>query len=136
MHDIRHSWISAQFEAGTPAHAIMEAAAHRSLSVTSLYAHGTDEARRAAADRVSVAVELPPAHDTPRDTRLKRARTEEPENVLPRDGIEPPTRGFSIRLSEARIARTERVIELLRAGAVTDAVPDDVPVRPEARTRR
>ena len=54
IHDLRHSFISNQLAAGTPAHVVKDMAAHRSLAVTSLYSHSSDEARKAAADRVQV----------------------------------------------------------------------------------
>ena len=48
IHDLRHSSVSNQLAAGTPIHVVRDMAAHRSLAVTALYAHHTDEARRAA----------------------------------------------------------------------------------------
>ena len=59
IHDLRHSFISNQLAAGTPVHVVKEMAAHRSLAVTSLYAHSSDEARRAAADRVQIGIPAP-----------------------------------------------------------------------------
>ena len=55
--------LSNQLGAGTPIHVVRDMAAHRSLSVTALYAHSTDEARRAASQRVQIAV-LPARRDT------------------------------------------------------------------------
>lgn len=63
IHDLRHSFISNQLAAGTPAHVVQALAAHRSLAVTSLYAHPSDEARKAAADRVQVGIEETPRPD-------------------------------------------------------------------------
>lgn len=54
IHDLRHSFVSNQLAAGTPIHVVKEMAAHRSLAVTAIYAHSSDEARRAAADRVQI----------------------------------------------------------------------------------
>jgi integrase len=54
IHDLRHSFISNQLAAGTPVHVVQQMAAHRSLAVTALYAHSSDEARRAAASRVQI----------------------------------------------------------------------------------
>ena len=63
IHDLRHSFVSNQLAAGTPIHVVQQMAAHRSLSVTALYAHGSDEARKAAASRVEIEVE----QDDPED---------------------------------------------------------------------
>lgn len=57
IHDLRHSFVSNQLAAGTPVHVVQQMAAHRSLAVTALYSHATDEARRAAAGRVEIEVE-------------------------------------------------------------------------------
>lgn len=56
IHDLRHSFVSNQLAAGTPIHVVKDMAAHRSLAVTALYAHSSDEARRAAANRVEIEV--------------------------------------------------------------------------------
>ncbi len=56
IHDLRHSFVSNQLAAGTPIHVVKDMAAHRSLAVTALYAHSSDEARRAAAKRVEIEV--------------------------------------------------------------------------------
>lgn len=60
IHDLRHSFVSNQLAAGTPIHVVKDMAAHRSLAVTALYAHSSDEARRAAAKRVEIAVGAAP----------------------------------------------------------------------------
>ncbi|MFA6031230.1 MAG: site-specific integrase [Elusimicrobiota bacterium] len=121
IHDLRHSWVSNQLDAGTPIHVVRDMAAHASLSTTQLYAHSSDEARRKAAGAVRVPVDLTlgaavqtsaqapaaaPA-DTRTDTRkrakkepLSRKVAETGAQVVPRGGIEPPTRGFS---EEARL---------------------------------
>ena len=93
-HDLRHSFVSNQLGAGTPIHMVRDMAAHRSLSVTALYAHSTDEARRAASQRVQIAV-LPARRDTNGDTKPKFKTRNRAKSLVPRDGIEPPTRGFS-----------------------------------------
>jgi integrase len=54
IHDLRHSFVSNQLAAGTPIHVVQQMAAHRSLAVTALYAHASDEARRLAAGRVEI----------------------------------------------------------------------------------
>ena len=61
LHDLRHSYISNQLAAGTPIHVVQQLAAHRSLAVTALYAHATDEARKAASERVQIGAEVPEA---------------------------------------------------------------------------
>jgi hypothetical protein len=94
LHDLRHSFVSNQLGAGTPIHVVRDMAAHRSLTVTALYAHSTDEARRAASQRVQIAV-LPARRDTNGDTKPKFKTRNRAEPLVPRDGIEPPTRGFS-----------------------------------------
>ena len=92
-------------DAGTPIHVVMEIAAHRSLLITQLYAHSTDEARRAAVARISIGgnlVEKPPVvsrRDTKRDTRADSPEKNPQGNQVPRAGIEPATRGFSVPCS-------------------------------------
>lgn len=71
IHDLRHSFISNQLAAGTPAHVVKDMAAHRSLAVTSLYSHSSDEARKAAADRVQIRPG-PPEPTTSTVSRTKR----------------------------------------------------------------
>jgi integrase len=56
IHDLRHSFVSNQLAAGTPIHVVQQMAAHRSLAVTALYAHASDEARRLTAKRVEIEV--------------------------------------------------------------------------------
>jgi integrase len=104
FHDLRHSYVSALLEAGTPIHVVQAMAAHRSVVVTGLYAHPTDEAVRAATARVSIAVPndgtpdvTPSAAATPQ--RKRKSRGKSTASVVPRDGVEPPTRGFSIPCS-------------------------------------
>ena len=77
-------------------------AAHRSLSVTQLYAHATDEARREAANRIDIATEMPPTEQlvlkrraTSRATKPDGDKRKAAKLLVPRGGIEPPTRGFS-----------------------------------------
>jgi hypothetical protein len=89
LHDLRRSFVSNQLSAGTPIHVVRDLAAHRSLSVTALR-HSTDEARRAASQRVQIAVST-----TSRDTKLNPRIRNRVKPLVPRDGIEPPTRGFS-----------------------------------------
>ncbi len=83
-------------------------AAHHSLVVTQLYAHATDEARRTAADRLIVKAALyskPPMLPkrvligTRAGTRQDLNDSKPAELMVPRGGIEPPTRGFSVPCS-------------------------------------
>jgi len=106
IHDLRHSFVSNQLDAGTPIHVVRDMAAHRSLVVTGLYAHGTDEARRAAASRVQIAVPAvtPKLHlvspaVSPREKPQGANPAASLDSQVPRDGIEPPTRGFSVPCS-------------------------------------
>ena len=98
LHDLRHSFVSNQLAAGTPIHVVRDMAAHRSLSVTALYAHSTDEARRAASQRVQINLDAV-ARVTSRVTKRKSTARKYAKLQVPRDGIEPPTRGFSILCS-------------------------------------
>jgi len=120
LHDLRHSFVSNQLSAGTPVHVVQQLAAHRSLAVTALYSHATDEARRAAASRVQIGVKggpfsramppnVPPSASTsPR--RKTKSRVQTAAYEVPRDGIEPPTRGFSSR-TPARATAQLRLVK-------------------------
>ncbi len=106
IHDLRHSFVSNLLDAGTPIHVVKELAAHRSLAVTALYAHATNEARRAAVNRVQIGVgsKVPETARergavTPEVTPKENAGLVTRRNQMPRDGIEPPTRGFSVPCS-------------------------------------
>ncbi len=109
IHDLRHSFVSNQLDAGTPIHVVRDMAAHRDLVITARYAHGTDEARRSAADRVQISVTSSPdlvavtPDVTPSASRPKGRKAKTPVNhrgfLVPKGGIEPPTRGFSIPCS-------------------------------------
>ena len=102
IHDLRHSFVSNHLDKGTPIHIVKELAAHRTLAVTALYAHGTDEARRAAVNRVQIGVgskDTAPSILTPKLTPKENAGRVTRRNHLPRDGVEPPTRGFSVPCS-------------------------------------
>jgi integrase len=113
IHDLRHSFISNQLAAGTPIHVVRDMAAHRNLVITARYAHGTDEARRAASDRVQIVVGNRPAASAdlaavaptvaPDARERSRRKRKSPLNQeayrVPKGGIEPPTRGFSIPCS-------------------------------------
>jgi hypothetical protein len=90
---------------------------HCSIAVTDRYAHSTDEARHAAAQRA--AVELPDAEvpdaevpdvEVPGVEVVKGTGTNSGTRPIPqiqiparfrvpRDGVEPPTRGFSVPCS-------------------------------------
>ena len=110
--------------------------AHRSLAVTALYAHGTDEARRAAANRVQIGVRsdplvaaLPP-NLPPRLIRAAKRKSESSGNpatsAMPKDGIEPPTRGFSSLGHKLRKQRINKWLAILHAQPVTTLVPKAV----------
>ena len=96
-------------------------AAHRSLAVTALYAHHTDEARRAAAQRVQISVGAKAApsistasepsadadapvrtaerFDTRTDTKLNVRAPESAESVVGHLGFEPRANGLRIHCS-------------------------------------
>ncbi len=114
LHDLRHSFISNQLAAGTPIHVVRDMAAHRNLVITARYAHGTDEARRAAFDRVQIEVGAGPDRRTDPVAvaptvapsvvevlrrKASKSRKTRDEGEVPRDRIELPTRGFSIPCS-------------------------------------
>jgi integrase len=113
LHALRHSYVSNQLAAGTPIHVVRDMAAHRSLSVTALYAHSTDEARKAAAKRVQISTE-PVRRDTSRDTNPNSRIRKRAKVQVPRDGIEPPTRGFSSPGQKRTEPRELKWLRLLR----------------------
>ena len=57
IHDLRHSRISNLLDAGVPVHVVRDIAGHCSIAVTDLYAHTSDDARRAAAKHAPVDVD-------------------------------------------------------------------------------
>ena len=120
LHDLRHSFVSNQLAAGTPVHVVQHMAAHRSLAVTALYSHATDEARRAAASRVQIGVKgvpnrasmppnVPPSASDAATPKTRTPRKKRGESVMPRDRIELPTRGFSSLNSPRARARLRLV---------------------------
>ena len=92
IHDLRHSFVSAQLAAGTPIHVVKAMAAHRSLAVTDLYAHHTNEARMAAAARVEI---------RPFEQRA-RNRGEEPDPIDTRFDTKPPSGGQNSNLKRQK----------------------------------
>ncbi len=58
IHDLRHSRISNLLDEGVPVHVVRDIAGHSSIAVTDLYAHSSDEARRQAAKKAAVDVDL------------------------------------------------------------------------------
>ena len=107
IHDLRHSFVSNQLAAGTPIHVVRDMAAHQSLVVTQLYAHATDEARKSAASRVLIDGGLGSAPVLPKRMLIGTQSGTQPDREasqvagfkVPRAGIEPATRGFSIPCS-------------------------------------
>jgi integrase len=102
IHDLRHSRISNLLDDGVPPHVVRDMVGHCSIAVTDRYAHSTDVARREAAMRVPVtvpAIEFAAGCGTKSGT-VQVDRIEVPERFrVPRDGVEPPTRGFSVPCS-------------------------------------
>ncbi len=105
IHDLRHSYISNQLTAGTPIHVVRDIAGHRSLTMTQRYSHTTDEARKTAVGLVNISVPMEegkapvPRRGTNRGTKTKTKTANASESLVPRGGIEPPTRGFSVLCS-------------------------------------
>jgi hypothetical protein len=98
--------VSNQLAAGTPIHVVRDMAAHRSLAVTALYAHHTDEARRAAAQRVQIhvgakadPVQTVDRFDTRIDTKLEARSRKAAESVVGHLGFEPRANGLRIHCS-------------------------------------
>lgn len=87
IHDLRHSFVSNQLAAGTPVHVVKDLAAHRSLAVTSLYSHSSDEARVAAAQRVQIGL--------PEDQETRSAATRTREAAAP---VSPRKRASHLRV--------------------------------------
>ena len=77
-------------------------AAHRSLAVTALYAHASDEARRAAADRLEIRVgtkAAPKLFDTGIDTAAIDDTANAAEQRVGHLGVEPRANGLRIHCS-------------------------------------
>ncbi len=104
IHDLRHSFVSNQLDAGSPIHVVRDMAAHGSLAVTALYAHSTDEARQKAAKRVQVAgpalkpVQSGPTFDTKRKTPGTRPGVSAGK-MVGHEGLEPSANGLRIHCS-------------------------------------
>ena len=80
IHDLRHSFVSNQLDAGTPIHVVNDLAGHASITTTQLYAHTTNEAHRSAMKKVQVRAALGPVPDPPkrpRDTKRDTKKTRE-----------------------------------------------------------
>jgi integrase len=106
IHDLRHSFVSNQLAEGTPIHTVMELAGHASIATTQLYAHSTNEARRAAMDRVQIRVPLGPISDLPtrprdtqRDTKENPANAKSAGLLVGHPGLEPGANGLRIHCS-------------------------------------
>ena len=106
IHDLRHSFVSNHLADGTPIHTVMELAGHASIATTQLYAHSTDEARRAAVERVQIRAALGPVPDPPkrprdtkRDTKENPANAKSAESLVGHPGLEPGANGLRIHCS-------------------------------------
>lgn len=86
---------------------VLESAAHSSVMTTQLCAHSTDEARRAAMDRLSVTVApssnvrvlVPRRRDTNRDTKATTEQSQVLETMVGHLGLEPRANGLRVRCS-------------------------------------
>ena len=106
IHDLRHSFVSNQLDAGTPINVVRDLAGHASIMTTQLYAHSTNEARRAAMDRVQVPAALGPIpnrpkrpRDTGRDTKRNPANAKSAGSLVGHPGLEPGANGLRIHCS-------------------------------------
>ena len=112
LHDLRHSFVSNQLEQGTPIHVVRDLAAHASVVTSQLYAHSSDEARRAAVERLVIRPELAQfeRRDTDRDTTAavgpEDGKAKAPETVRSRGlsrlghpGLEPGANGLRVHCS-------------------------------------
>jgi len=106
IHDLRHSFVSNQLDAGTPIHVVRDLAGHASIATTQLYAHSTNEARRAAMNRVQVpapfgSIPDPPKRprDTNRDTKRNPANAKSAGSLVGHPGLEPGANGLRIHCS-------------------------------------
>ena len=108
IHDLRHSFVSNQLDAGTPINVVRDLAGHTSIATTQLYAHSSDEARRAAMDRVQVPAALGPVpepperpRDTSRDTKRNPANAKSAGSLVGHPGLEPGANGLRTQLMRA-----------------------------------
>jgi integrase len=109
IHDLRHSFVSNLLADGIPIHTVMELASHASIATTQLYAHSTDEARRAAVEKVQIRAALGPVPDRPkhprdtyRDTKRRPANAKSAGSLVGHPGLEPGANGLRTQLLRMR----------------------------------
>ena len=98
FHDLRHTWASWHIQIGTPLFALQELEGWKTERMLRRYAHlDADHLRRTWAMRKSM------AHSWHTSRRCRNCSMRKcwklSSLVVARGGIEPPTRGFSIRCS-------------------------------------
>jgi hypothetical protein len=116
IHDLRHSFVSNQLDAGTPINLVRDLAGHASIATTQLYAHSSDEARRAPMDRVQVPAPLGPIPDPPkrprdtkRDNKKKPANAKSAGPLVGHPGLEPGANGLRMRTNRPHPSETVRL---------------------------
>ena len=106
FHDLRHTWASWHVQSGTPIYALQEMGGWQSSEMVRRYAHFQPGTHLVAASQaIEGKSELGTKSPTARN-RAPRPRVQAASNTLnlrkklvAREGIEPPTRGFSVRCS-------------------------------------
>lgn len=114
FHDLRHTGASRLVMAGVDVYTVKDILGHKTLTMTLRYAHLRPGHQREALERL--APRVPDASgtrsSTQRGDRWQRACCSPGEEMVDREGVEPPTPGFSARSPSQR----------LRAGSVAIVV--------------
>jgi integrase len=101
LYDLRHSCATLLLAAGEHPKVVSERLGHSTVVLTlDTYSHVLPSMQKAASKRLESIVLGNAAHQ--RHTEIEKQsedRSETVESVVARDGIEPPTRGFSVRCS-------------------------------------
>jgi integrase len=101
LYDLRHSCATLLLAAGEHPKVVSERLGHATITLTlDTYAHVLPSMQKAASDRLEALVLGSLAHH--RHTKIEKRpedRLQSVESLVARDGVEPPTRGFSVRCS-------------------------------------